>query len=119
VPHIGLPGNPVSSMVAFELFGRPAIYKMSSRQGWERPKLRVRVSERFVNTDPRRFYARAVVRGSEGSYTATLTGSQSSGVLTSMAIANALVICPEGRPALEAGEEADALLLAPLLPNEE
>ena len=38
VPHIGLPGNPVSSMVAFELFGRPSVYKLSGRANWERPQ---------------------------------------------------------------------------------
>ncbi len=112
VPHIGLPGNPVSSMVTFELFGRPAVFKMMGRAGWERPVVRVTLAERVVNTDPRRFYARAVVSEREGRYFASLTGPQGSGILTSMALANALVVCPEDRTHLEAGEEADAMLLA-------
>jgi len=115
VPHIGLPGNPVSSMVTFELFGRPAVFKMMGKTGWERPQVRVTVEERVVNPDPRRFYARAVVSERGGRYYASLTGPQGSGILTSMALANALVVCPEDRTHLEPGEEADALLLGPVM----
>jgi molybdopterin molybdotransferase len=115
IPHIGLPGNPVSSMVTFELFGRPALFKMMGRTGWERPMVRVTVEQRVVNPDPRRFYARSIVRERAGRYYASLTGPQGSGILTSMSLANALVICPEDRTHLEAGEEADAVLLGPVL----
>jgi len=114
VPHLGLPGNPVSSMVAFELFGRPALYKMAGREGWERPTIRVITEDRLVNPDGRRFLARAVVRERDGRYYASLTGSQSSGVLTSMALANALVICPEDQAAVEPGDEADAMVMGPI-----
>jgi molybdopterin molybdotransferase len=114
VPHLGLPGNPVSSMVAFELFGRAALYKMAGRQGWERPIIRVICEDRLVNPDGRRFLARAVVRARDGRYYASLTGSQSSGVLTSMALANALVICPEEQATVEPGEEADAMVMGPI-----
>jgi len=114
VPHIGLPGNPVSSMVAFELFGRPAVFKMMGKDGWERPTQRVTVEDRVVNTDGRRFFARAIVHEREGRLTASLTGPQGSGILTSMALANALVVCPEDIAALEPGDEADAIMLGPL-----
>ena len=114
VPHIGLPGNPVSSMVTFELFGRAVIYKQAGRIGWERPMLRVIVEDRIVNSDGRRFLARGIVRQEEGRYVASLTGPQGSGILTSMALANALVVCPEDVPSLEPGDEADALLLGPV-----
>jgi len=114
VPHIGLPGNPVSSMVTFELFGRPAIFKLMGRTGWERPTYRVTVEDRIRNDDGRRTLARAIVRQREGRYFAALTGSQSSGVLTSMALANALVVCPEDVASLEPGDEADAIMLGPL-----
>ena len=114
VPHIGLPGNPVSSMVTFELFGRPALFKMMGRTGWERPVLRVTVEDRVVNTDGRRFFARGIVRQEGGRYRASLTGPQGSGILTSMALANALVVCPEERAAIEPGEEADAIMLGPV-----
>jgi molybdopterin molybdotransferase len=114
VPHIGLPGNPVSSMVTFELFGRPVVFKMMGRQGWERPALRVIVEDRIVNSDGRRFLARGIVRQEEGRYVASLTGPQGSGILTSMALANALVVCPEDVPALEPGDEAEAMMLGPV-----
>jgi len=114
VPHIGLPGNPVSSMVTFELFGRAAIYRQSGREDWERPVLRVVVEDRIVNSDGRRFLARGIVRQEEGRYVASLTGPQGSGILTSMALANALVVCPEDVPSLEPGDEADAMILGPL-----
>ncbi len=115
MPHIGLPGNPVSSMVTFELFGRPAIYKMMGRSGWERPTLRVVVEDRVENNDGRRFLARAIVRERDGHYYARLTGPQGSGILTSMALANALVVCPEDVPVLEPGQEAEAIMLGPVV----
>lgn len=115
VPHIGLPGNPVSSMVAFELFGRAAIFKMMGRTGWERPTLEVTLEERITSPDLRRHYNRCIVRHTPQGYIASTTGSQSSGVLTSMAQANALAICPEGIAAIEAGQKAQALLLAPVV----
>jgi molybdopterin molybdotransferase len=111
VPHIGLPGNPVSSMVSFELFGRPAIYKMLGRSDWRRPTVRAVADEPIENTDARRVYARAVLTLRDGRWHAALTGPQGSGILTSMAEANALAIVPEDVPRVDVGEEVDALLL--------
>ena len=112
VPHIGLPGNPVSSMITFELFGRPAVYKMLGRSDWERPRVRALAEERIVNTDGRRVYARAIVSERDGRYYASLTGPQGSGILTSMALANALAVVPEHVPAIEPGDEVECLLLS-------
>jgi len=112
VPHLGLPGNPVSAMVSFELFGRPAIFKMLGRQGWERPTLRATVRERVVNTDPRRFYARCIVtQGEDGRWYADLTGPQGSNILTGMSSANALTVISEDVKLVEAGEEIDVMML--------
>ena len=113
VPHLGLPGNPVSAMMTFELFGRPALFTMLGKpQAWERERVRAVVEERIERPDPRRFYARAVVELRDGRYHARLTGSQSSGVLTSMARANGIAVVPEDGPAvLEPGEECDVLLI--------
>ena len=112
VPHLGLPGNPVSSMVSFELFGRPAIFTMLGRTDWERPILRAITRDRVVNADSRRFYGRCVVtKGGDGRYYASLTGPQGSGILTSMSAANALTIIPETTPAAEPGEEIDVMML--------
>jgi molybdopterin molybdotransferase len=120
VPHLGLPGNPVSAMMTFELYGRPALYTMLGRDDWERPRVRATLRERIANPDGRRVFARAVVTregAGDGRYVARLTGPQGSGVLTSMARANGYAICPEDRAAVEAGEECDVLLVGPLEPE--
>ena len=104
VPMLGLPGNPVSSLVAFEQLGRPAIYKMMGRNDFERPTVQAVLEEPIHNHDSRRVYARAIVTKRNGKYYARLTGEQSSNVLTSMSRANGLAICPEDDPIKEAGE---------------
>ena len=111
VPHIGLPGNPVSSMITFELFGRAAIFKMLGKPDWERRKVRATAEERIVNTDGRRVYARAILSQRKGRYYASLTGPQGSGILTSMVLANALAVVPEDVPAIEPGDEVECLVL--------
>ena len=112
VPHLGLPGNPVSAMMTMELFGRAAIFTMLGKgDAWERPRVRAVAGDRLVNSDGRRFYARAIVTLEDGRYVARLTGPQGSGVLTSMALANGYAICPEDVEAIEAGEECDVMLV--------
>jgi molybdopterin molybdotransferase len=112
VPHLGLPGNPVSSMVSFELFGRPAIFTMLGRTDWQRPVVRAITRDRVINADGRRFYARCVVsRGDDGRLYAELTGPQGSGILTSMSAANALAVIPEDVPAANPGDEIDVMML--------
>ncbi|HKS91047.1 MAG TPA: gephyrin-like molybdotransferase Glp, partial [Tepidiformaceae bacterium] len=112
VPHLGLPGNPVSSMVSFELFGRPAIYKMLGRNDWHRRVIRATTRDEVVNVDGRRFYARCIVTlGEDGRYYADLTGPQGSGILTSMSAANGLTIIPEDKASAEPGDEIDVMLL--------
>jgi molybdopterin molybdotransferase len=111
VPHLGLPGNPVSSMVTFELFGRPAVYKMLGKTNYERPRVRAIAEERIANEDGRRVYARAILSQRDGAYYASLTGPQGSGILTSMALANALAIVPEDVSAIEPGDEVECIVL--------
>jgi molybdopterin molybdotransferase len=112
VPHLGLPGNPVSSMVSFELFGRAAIFKMLGRDDWQRPLLRATTRDRIVNVDARRFYGRCIVTlGEDGRYYASLTGPQGSGILTSMSAANALTVIAETVSVVEPGEEIDVMML--------
>ncbi len=112
VPHIGLPGNPVSSLLAFELFGRPALLKMLGRAPQSRPSIRAVADEAIVNTDARRVYARAIVeRGEDGRWHARLTGPQGSGVLTSMAYANGYAVCPAERDRVSVGEEVEVLMV--------
>ena len=113
VPHLGLPGNPVSAMMTFELFGRPALFAMLGKpQAWERPRVRAVAGERIERPDGRRFYARAIVGRRGGRYRARLTGPQGSGVLTSFALANGIVVVPEDAPGpIEPGDECEVMLI--------
>ena len=111
VPHLGLPGNPVSAMVAFEQFGRAAIYKMLGKTGFQKPQVQAILDEPIHNTDGRRVFARAVVTKEDGTYRARLTGAQGSNLLTSMTRANGLAICPEDLSRKEAGEVVDVQML--------
>jgi molybdopterin molybdotransferase len=112
IPHIGLPGNPVSSMVAFELFGRPAMMKMMGKTDLRRPIISAIAEDGITNrNDPRVFFARCIVTERDGKYHARLTGSQSSGVLTSMMRANGLTIIPAEVDVVEPGEEIRVLML--------
>ena len=111
VPHLGLPGNPVSTMVAFEEFGRPALLKMLGRKNLDKPTVEAVLEDPIVNEDGRRVYARAVVTRRNGTYYAGLTGPQGSNILTSMAQANGLAICPEDVPIMEKGQLVQVQML--------
>ena len=104
VPHLGLPGNPVSSMVVSELFVRPAIFKLMGKDIFPRPRVQAVMEDNLVNTDNRRIFARVVVRESDGQYHAHLTGPQGSGILTSMVHADALAIIPEDVDMVKKGD---------------
>src|SRR5213076_469252 len=105
-PWIGLPGNPVSTMVTFELFVRPALRKMLGHALPFRRTVPVCVGEAITLGPRLRHFLRAVVTpdGAGGALVARLTGPQGSGILTSMARANALLIVPEDRSSVAAGE---------------
>lgn len=111
---IGLPGNPVSTMVTFELFVRPLIRHLLGHALPFRRTVPVSTGEPITLGPPLRHFLRAIVEpgAPDEEPVARLTGPQGSGILTSMARANALLIVPEDRPAVAAGETLAALLLA-------
>ncbi len=111
LPLLGLPGNPVSAMVAFEMFARPAILTMLGKRRLARPVVEGVLTGPIYNVDGRRVYARVEVVGRQGTYYATPTGPQGSNILTSMARANGLAICPADIPAKEAGERVQIIML--------
>ncbi|MBI4337495.1 MAG: molybdopterin molybdotransferase MoeA [Chloroflexi bacterium] len=111
VPHMGLPGNPVSALVVFELFSRPAILKMLGRISWEKPSVEAALEGPIRNSDGRRVYARVQVTRRDGRYHAQPAGPQGSNILTSLARCNGLAICPEEVPHLEAGQPVRVLML--------
>ena len=109
-PIFGLPGNPVSSLVVFELFVRPALLKMAGHRALLRPTFKAVLSESITNRDGRVNYMRAILKASDGQYTAETTGPQGSGILHSLVLANGLITIPAG-VTLDAGETVDAQFL--------
>lgn len=111
IPMLGLPGNPVSAMVAFEMFARPAILTMLGKRRLTRPMVEGVLAGPIYNTDGRRVYARVEVVQRDGVYYAHPTGPQGSNILTSMSRANGLAICPEDVPTKAEGERVQIIML--------
>lgn len=111
MPWIGLPGNPVSTMVTFELFVRPAIRRMSGHTLPYRTAVPVRLTEAISVKPKLQHFLRAVVSQGAGGLEARLTGPQGSGILMSMARANALLVIPEGQFETPAGAMVRAIRL--------
>lgn len=111
IPHLGLAGNPVSCMVNFELFARPALLKMMGKKNFTKPAVEAIMEDSVKNTEGRRIYDRAIVERRDGRYYARLTGPQGSGILTSMSRANGLVIIPEDKKEVIKGEVVQAIML--------
>ncbi len=111
VPHLGLPGNPVSSMITFEQFARPAISKMMGKKTLTKPTIRAIIEANIANNDGRRVFARVIVTRRDGQYYASVTGPQGSGILTSIAKANGLAVIPETSKGVRAGEMVEVQML--------
>jgi molybdopterin molybdotransferase len=122
VPLMGLPGNPVSSMVTFELFARPAILRLAGHRRLRKVQVEAIAQQAISNRSGRENFMRGALsrRPAPGDGAASgggtpwqvrLTGEQGSGILTSMARANALVRVPKTRTRIEAGEAVTVWLL--------
>ena len=112
IPWIGLPGNPVSAIVTFELFARAAIRRMLGATRVHRQPVSVVLEEPVsIGAKLTHFYRAIVAPRADGTLGARLTGPQGSGILTSMSLANALLVVPEDRSTVDAGERLSALLL--------
>src|SRR5215831_1973455 len=108
----GLPGFPVSSLVTFEVFVRPALRRMQGFSAVQRPTLRVRMGYAARSSADRTEYQRVTLVREDGELVARSTGSQSSSRLMSLAGAHALVRVPPGDGGLAAGSLVDAMILA-------
>lgn len=112
-PIFGLPGNPVSAMVTFELFVRPALRKMMGHSVLDRPRIVARAGQPITNPGSRRGYLRVIVSPDGDRYAARLTGDQGSGILRSMVLADGLaVLDPEAR--IEKGQDVEVIVLKTL-----
>jgi molybdopterin molybdotransferase len=109
-PVFGLPGNPVSSMVTFELFVRPALLRMGGRRRLDRPRVRARALVPLDNPGPRRGYLRVRLVEEDGGPGVLPTGEQGSGILRSMLLADGLaVLAPDSR--IETGDRVEVIVL--------
>ncbi len=111
VPVLGLPGNPVSVMVSFEIFVRPVLLKMQGARDWERPTVAATLMDDIPHKDDRRHFVRVWLTWQDGEYRAYLTGAQGSGILSSMVKANALAIIPEDWDCAPAGARVRVMRL--------
>jgi molybdopterin molybdotransferase len=111
LPHLGLAGNAVSSMINYELFVLPTIRKMMGKKNYTKPMVEAIMIDSLNNNDGRRVFARVIVDKRDGQYYARLTGPQSSGILISMALANGLAIVPEDKERVNKGEKLKVMML--------
>jgi len=110
IPFIGLPGNPVSAYMGFEIFVRPVLMKLQGRLSWQRPTIQVEIEE-SIKSDGRESYLRAIVHNRNGKWFGKLTGHQGSGNLSSLVQANALLLIPSEVKSLPVGAQVDGWLL--------
>jgi molybdopterin molybdotransferase len=109
-PLFGLPGNPVSVMVAFEQFARPALLAMQGATALFRPRIQARMGD-SIDTDPAKVvFARVALREEDGTTVAHLSGGQGSNVLSALAAADGLAVVPVGVASLAAGDVVDVEL---------
>jgi len=101
VPMFGLPGNPVSSLLTFELFVRPALLKLAGHTKLERPRAQAQLTQAIDTPPGLRFFARGILDLRDG--TVRTTGPQGSGILRSMSLANCLIDIPADTDHLAAG----------------
>jgi molybdopterin molybdotransferase len=110
-PLFGLPGNPVSSMVSFVQFIRPAILKMRGYRNIFRRAVRAEITEGYKKKQGLMYFLRARVEFRDGNYVAALTGEQGSGILKSMVLANGLIVLPENVTEVKPGDLVNVQLL--------
>ena len=104
IPAIGLPGNPVSSMVSFYQFARPAILKMMGSRYLLLPRVNARLKTEIKKKPDRRHYLRGVLKLEQDEFIVYTTGPQGSGILSSMSMANCLIVVPKDKTYLPIGE---------------
>lgn len=111
VPVVGLPGNPVSAFVSFEVFVRPALRTMQGRRDVARPRVRAEVTSPLTSPPDKRSYLRVRLAHTDGRWTAAPTGGQGSHLVSSIALADGLAIVPEDVTEVPPGTHVDVQLL--------
>ena len=111
VPVFGLPGNPVSSLVCFYLYARPALRAMQGLERLHLPTIAARADAAIRTAPGLTEFVRCVVEGEPGAYRVRATGSQSSGVLRSLSLGQGLIVAPPEVGVIEAGSAVRVILL--------
>lgn len=107
----GLPGNPVASMVTFELFMRPALLKMQGYTHIYRPTIKAVLLDDITKSLGRKQFIRVIIEKHDNTFFASRTGPQGSGILRSMSIADGLAVSHEDQEQMKAGTEIEVMLL--------
>ncbi|MBW3640477.1 MAG: molybdopterin molybdotransferase MoeA [Actinobacteria bacterium] len=110
-PVFGLPGNPVSALVSFEVFVRPALRKMLGATPFERPRVRAVTSKALTSPKGKRSFLRVLLEVKKGAYVVTPVSGSGSHLLAGLARASALAIVPEEVEKVAAGESVEVLVL--------
>ena len=103
----GLPGNPVSALMVFDQFIRPALLKMMGARSTQRPRRKARALERLRGSEGKEDYLRGLVHYDQEGYVARSAGSQGSAQLLILSRANATLILPEAKKEIAAGESVE------------
>jgi molybdopterin molybdotransferase len=109
-PYFGLPGNPVSVFVSFEIFIRPALMRMMGRRNLYRPEISARLSSAVTGPKGKTQFARVRVKRTRDGWAATPTGGRGSNLIATVARANGLAVIPSGTETAEAGSEVRVML---------
>jgi len=111
VHQIGLPGNPVSAYVCFELFVRPLILKMRGYKTILRETVKAKIDKTIQNYDQRKVFVRVKLIKHDSKYDAKVYEDQSSNILSSLVFADGLAICPENCKVINSGDLVDVMTL--------
>jgi molybdopterin molybdotransferase len=110
-PVFGLPGNPVSSMLGFELFVRPALLKMMGKKKLKRPEVQAKLLGNIEKKAGLEFFIRGIAEKTSDGWTVKKTGAQGSNILTSMSLANCLIVLSSELSLSKTGEFVKVILI--------
>jgi molybdopterin molybdotransferase len=109
-PYWGLPGNPVSVFVSFEVFVRPALMKMLGRTQLRRPEITATLTQDVSGPNGKLQFARVVVTRTAEGWTAAPTGARGSNLISTVSRANGLAMIPQGTGTAPAGSQVRVMV---------
>jgi len=115
VPVFSLPGNPVSALITFEVFVRPALLRMMGRKRVLRPPVKATLAGEVRKKPGKVHFLRVGIEVRGGEYIASSAGDQNTGILRTMVLADAIAVLPADKTVFAAGERVDVLLLGETL----